>query len=104
MDPYLFQHHSYSLLVPSSLCSNCHASDKLIALLMEETVVKASLEGLSENDLYAVTAVNDHISPCRRGGRWREADEHQMKYTRARSKTLDAGHLNTLAAIEILAQ
>jgi hypothetical protein len=104
MDHYLSHHHNYSLLVPSSLCSHCHASGKLIALLMEEAVVKVSLEGLSENDPDVVTAMNDHILPCRSEGRWCEADEHQMKNTRARSKTLDAGHLNTLAAMEILTQ
>jgi hypothetical protein len=104
MDPYLSHHHNYSLLVPSSLCSHCHASGKLIALLIEEAVVKVSLEGLSEIDPNVVTAMNDHISPCRSEGRWREADEHQMENTRARSKTLDAGHLNTLAAMEIFAQ
>jgi hypothetical protein len=104
MYPYLSHHHNYSLLVPSSLCSHCHASGKLIALLMEIAVVKVSLEGLSENDPDVVTAMNDHISPCRSEGRWREADEHQMKNSRARSKTLDAGHHNTLAAMGILAQ
>jgi hypothetical protein len=67
-------------------------------------VVKASLDGLSENDPDAIAAMNDLISSCRSEGRWREADEHQIKNTGARSKTLDTGHLKSLVAMRILTQ
>jgi hypothetical protein len=80
---YPFHSHKYSLLVPSSLRFYCRRSGETIALLMKEAVVKASLEGLSENSPDAVTAMSDLIPPCRGQGRWREAEEHQIENTGA---------------------
>jgi hypothetical protein len=95
-------HRKYSLLVRGSLCSCCHGSNKSIALSMEEKVAKASLKGPSGNDPDTVNAIEDLIPLRRSEGRWREAKELQIKDIEASSKTLDAGHLNTLAAMETL--
>jgi hypothetical protein len=71
---------------------------------MEETVAKARMNGLSENDRDTVTAIDDLIPSRRSEGRWRKVKKLQRKNIEASSKMLDAERLITLVAMETLAR